>query len=163
MTKIRNRWREQKHDSRPHERARQLTSDRVKASDALKLIPQLKDDHRAIVADFELLRTATKQFENRSISNKRALLDRLALLLKEHFGKEERILFPLLNRSLGSTVCDRMSIEHANMITIVTITDEQSLPTETSLSRLDELLRTHISTEENVLFWYLDVNDKRRD
>jgi predicted transposase YbfD/YdcC len=55
-----------------------------------------------------------------------------------------------------------MSTEHAQMLSIASRSGEQSMPIEQSLRQLDELLRAHIS-EENVLFWYLDVHDRPGD
>jgi hemerythrin-like domain-containing protein len=118
-----------------------------------KLSLELMDDHRLILADFEMLRVRTQQRTNgRSQS---ILFDRLAKSLGEHFVKEERLLFPLLNRYLGSTVCNQLSTENTEMISLAKHRGEQG--SGESFTRLEKLLQKHVSTEENVLFWYLDV------
>jgi iron-sulfur cluster repair protein YtfE (RIC family) len=38
---------------------------------------------------------------------------KLAESLNKHFKREEQILFPILGRSLGSDICDRLKNEHA--------------------------------------------------
>jgi hemerythrin-like domain-containing protein len=113
------------------------------------------DDHRLIVADLELLKTNRKREGGQSDEGN--LLGRLAQSLNEHFSKEERLLFPLLNRSLGSTVCNKLSEENAEMLSVVRNDGGQVSASEESLGRLEQLLKSHISTEENVLFWYLDA------
>lgn len=81
----------------------------------------------------------------------------LAESLNEHFKKEEQLLFPLLKRSLGSNICDRLKNEHAEIMNIAKKLSTEARPVEESFSHLEQLFQGHISTEENVLFWYLDV------
>ena len=118
-----------------------------------KLSLELMDDHRLILADFEMLRVRTQHGTNgRSQST---LFDRLAKSLGDHFMKEERLLFPLLNHYLGPTVCNQLSTANTEMISLTKYQGEQG--SGESFTRLEKLLQTHVSTEENVLFWYLDV------
>jgi len=116
-----------------------------------KLSIELMDDHRLILADFEMLRVGPQQGTNgRSQS---ILFDRLAKSLGDHFMKEERLLFPLLNHYLGPTVCNQLSTENTEMIRLAKHQGEQGWPSRESLTRLEKLLQTHVSTEENVLLW----------
>ena len=124
-----------------------------------KLTLELMSEHKLIVADFELLMTSMRPHEGDDPSDKAVLFHRLAQSLNEHFMKEERILFPLLTRSLGSAVCDKLRTEHAEMMTIAMNSNEHLSPPEESLWQLGRLLQAHISMEENVLFWYLDVHE----
>jgi iron-sulfur cluster repair protein YtfE (RIC family) len=85
------------------------------------------------------------------------LLIQLAESLNEHFRSEEQHLFPLLSSCLGSGICDRLNNEHAEILSIAKKLSVQTRPPEESLSHLEQLFCAHISTEENVLFWYLDL------
>jgi len=86
------------------------------------------------------------------------LFTHLGESLKDHFKREEQILFPLLSRSLGSTVCGKMNNEHAEMLRIAKKLTDQTRPFEEHVAHLKQLFHAHISTEENVLLWYLDVH-----
>jgi len=119
-----------------------------------KLSLELIDDHRLILADFEMLRVETLGTNGCSQS---VLFDRLAKSLGDHFMKEERLLFPLLNHYLGPTVCNQLSTANTEMVSLTKYQGEQGWPSDESFTRLEKLLKTHVSTEENVLFWYLDV------
>ena len=114
---------------------------------------ELMDDHRLILADFDILRVRLQQGTNGHSQG--LLFDRLAESLGGHFMKEERLLFPLLHRYLGSTICNQLNTENTEMISLAK--GQQGSLSEESFSRLEKLLKTHVSTEENVLFWYLDV------
>jgi iron-sulfur cluster repair protein YtfE (RIC family) len=85
------------------------------------------------------------------------LFTQLAESLNEHFKREEQLLFPLLSRSLGSGICDRLKNEHEEILSTAKKFSVQTRPLEESFSHLEQLFRAHISTEENVLFWYLDL------
>jgi len=90
-------------------------------------------------------------------SSEAMLFTELAEALNEHFKREEQLLFPLLSRSLGSGICDRLENEHAKILSIAKKLNVQTRPLEESFSNLEQLFLAHISTEENVLFWYLDL------
>jgi len=113
------------------------------------------DDHRLILADFEMLRVRTQQGTDEQTQI--ILFDRLTKSLGEHFMKEERLLLPFLNRYLSNTVCNQLTTANTEIISLTKDQGNQSPPSEESFSRLEKLLQTHVSTEENVLFWYLDV------
>jgi iron-sulfur cluster repair protein YtfE (RIC family) len=81
----------------------------------------------------------------------------LAEMFNEHFTKEERLLFPLLGRCLGTKICDGLKKDHVDIIKIARKLDGRFHPVEAYVSQLERLFLTHISKEENVLFWYLDV------
>jgi len=77
--------------------------------------------------------------------------------INNHFRREEQLLFPVLDHALGSAIRDRLRGEHAEITSIaMKLSRETRLPEE-SFSKLEELFRAHTSTEENVLFWYLDL------
>jgi hypothetical protein len=66
-------------------------------------------------------------------------------------------LVPLLNRALGSDICDRLNGEHAEIMSIAKRLSAQTGQHEERFTHLEQLFRAHISTEENVLFWYLEL------
>ena len=81
--------------------------------------------------------------------------------LNEHFKREEQLLFPVVSRCLGSDILDRLRSEHAKILTLARKLNFQDRTFEQSVTQLGSLLRTHISMEENVLFWYIDVQPNR--
>jgi iron-sulfur cluster repair protein YtfE (RIC family) len=103
------------------------------------------------------LRARARHFEAEGRSNYITAFNSLEQTLNEHFRKEERLLYPLLNRSLGSPVCDKLRAEHSEIMTLAKRSTKEALPLEESFSQLTQLLHAHMSTEENVLFWYLDM------
>ena len=90
-------------------------------------------------------------------SGETMLFTRLEESLNDHFKTEEQLLFPLLSRSLGSGVCDKLNNEHAEMLRIAKKLTVQTRLYEEHVAHLKQLFHVHISTEENVLLWYLDV------
>jgi len=120
-----------------------------------RLTVRLKNDHKAIVRDLERLSTKAK-LEVRDRSGEAMLFTSLRESLNDHFRREEQILFPLLSRSLGSAVCDKLNNEHAEMLRIAKLT-EQTISFEEHVAQLKQLFHAHMSIEENVLLWYLDV------
>jgi iron-sulfur cluster repair protein YtfE (RIC family) len=94
------------------------------------------------------------------LSSDAKLFAQLAGSLDEHFRKEEQLLFPILGRSLGSDICERLSNEHAEIVNITRNLSAQTRPLEESFNHLEQLFRAHTSTEENVLFWYLDLQQR---
>ena len=152
------RWTRTRRTSTSAERRLQREDYRFGVHGRSKLTLELMSDHKLIVADFELLMTRVIQPQGDASSDRAVLFNRLAQSLNEHFMKEECLLFPLLTHSLGSTVCDKLRGEHAEMMAIATNSNEHLSPLEESLWQLGRLLQAHISTEENVLFWYIDVH-----
>jgi len=128
-------------------------SQEISAPRRSSLSLELIDDHRLILADFDMLRARTQQ--GTPDCSQSILFDRLAKSLGDHFMKEERLLFPLVNHYIGPTVCNELSSANTEMISLARYQGEQG--SAESFTRLEKLLQTHISTEENVLFWYLDV------
>jgi len=131
--------------------------DRVTAERDSSLTVQLTNDHRAITRDLERLRAAIRKLESEDRSSEVMLFIQLAESLNKHFRREEQLLFPLLSRSLGSDICDRLKNEHTEILSIAKKLSVPTRPLEESLSHMEQLFRAHISTEENVLFWYLDL------
>jgi hemerythrin-like domain-containing protein len=124
-----------------------------------KLTVRLTSEHRAIARGLRQLRAGAGKLEPDHLSSKVVLFSQLAEGLKKHFRKEEQLLFPLLGRSLGWGVCTKLKQEYAEIIDIAKKLSTQTGAGEDSFSYLEELFSAHISTEENVLFWYLDLQD----
>jgi hemerythrin-like domain-containing protein len=131
--------------------------DRVATEIASSLTVRLTSEHRAITRDLGRLRAATRKLESGDRFSEALLFTKLAESLNEHFRREEQLLFPLLSRSLSSGICDRLKNEHEEILSIAKKLSVQSRPLEELFSHLKQLFRAHISTEENVLFWYLDL------
>jgi len=119
------------------------------------LTVDLTNDHRLILRNLESLRASGRPFEGQGRSTGIAAFNRLGQTLNDHFRKEERLLYPLIGRSLGSTICDKLRAEHSAIKTMA----KESTKKAESFSQLAQLLYAHMSTEENVLFWYLDVQE----
>jgi hemerythrin-like domain-containing protein len=113
------------------------------------------NDHKLIVADFELAK-ATQTTHDGNLTES-PLIARLTHSMNDHFSKEERVLFPLLGRFLGSNICDKLRGEHTEMMRIASQPNDEVLLRKEPFDHLGDLLRAHFATEENVIFWYLDV------
>ena len=135
-------------------------ADRVDTDRDSELTVRLTNEHRAITRDLGRLRTNAKESELNPLSSDAKLFAQLAGSLDEHFRKEEQLLFPILGRSLGSDICERLSNEHAEIVNITRNLSAQTRPLEESFNHLEQLFRAHTSTEENVLFWYLDLQQR---
>jgi hemerythrin-like domain-containing protein len=78
-------------------------------------------------------------------------IDRYEIELSNHFGIEEELLFPLIERELGATpavaelIADHRALEHM-------IDQMRSAPSVELLEGFWDLLRRHIRREENELF-----------
>ena len=123
-----------------------------------RLTVQLTDDHWEITRDLGRLRASAGKLVVGDGSTEAGLFTQLAKSLNEHFRREEQLLFPMLSRSLGSGICDRLNNEHAEILDITKKLSVQTPPLEDSISHLEQLFRAHTSTEENVLFWYLNLH-----
>jgi hemerythrin-like domain-containing protein len=123
-----------------------------------RLTTELAQDHEEIVRQLDLLKATPKLVER----NSKPTIIRLQRLFAQHCAKEERHLYPILNRYLHSNVCNLLTQEHEEISKTMRKAAEQirgdgkDMHWE-SMSKLDQLLRSHFSKEENVLFWYLDV------
>ncbi len=131
-------------------------ADRVGTERDSRLTVRLTNDHKAITHDLGRLRASAGKMEVGDRSSEAMLFTELAEALDEHFKREEQLLFPMLSRSLGSGICDRLKNEHAEILSIAKKLNVKTRPLE-SFSNLEQLFHAHISTEENVLFWYLDL------
>jgi len=138
----------------------QCELDTVSTERDSRLTVRLKNDHKAITRDLERLTRA--KLEANDCSEKAIRFTRLEESLNDHFKTEEQLLFPLLSRSLGSGVCEKLNNEHVEMLRIAKKLTEQTRPSEEHVAHLKQLFYGHISTEENVLLWYLDVQQPTR-
>jgi iron-sulfur cluster repair protein YtfE (RIC family) len=119
---------------------------------------ELQNDHDAIRKEAELLQTATKQPKAESKSKLLRHCNRLQELFTNHYMKEEHVLFPLLSRYLDSSTSMTVGHEHKEISSLLRKVARQiSRNEKNSVPRLNQLLRTHFSREENVLFWYLSL------
>ena len=121
------------------------------------LTARLTNEHRAITRDLARLKTNAGKMEVGDRSSEAMPFTTLTQSIDEHFKREEQLLFPILGRSLGSGICDRLKNELEEILSIAKTLSVQTRPLEEPFSRLEQLFRAHISTEENVLFWYLDL------
>ena len=149
------RKRKRKDDANCHQPRKSLKNIRPPLPRRSKLTLDLMNDHKLIVADFELANARRGTHEGDL--NQSSLMTRLTHSMSEHFSKEERVLFPLISRYLGSAIWERLSGEHAEMMRIASRPNGDISSRDESFSHLGELLRAHFATEENVIFWYLDV------
>jgi DUF438 domain-containing protein len=116
------------------------------------LLIELQNDHDAIRREAELFQAATKRPKAESKSN------RLEELFTNHYMKEENALFPLLSRYLDSSTSKTVGREHEEISNLLRkVAHQISHNEKNSVPRLNQLLRTHFSREENVLFWYLSL------
>jgi len=118
------------------------------------LTTELAEEHKEIVRQSDLLNVV----EDNSKLN---ICIRLQQLFAQHCAKEQRLLYPLLRRYLDSNVCKLLTQEHKEISNAIRKATEQIRDDNKvacgGLSQLDQLLRPHFSKEENVLFWYLDL------
>ena len=122
------------------------------------LTERLTNDHEAITRAMGRLSAIVGKSEISERSSQTEFFTQFAKTLKDHFRREEQLLFPLLRRSLGSDVCDRLKNECAEIVKVANQLTTQARPLKESFRHLEHLFRAHISTEENVLFWYLDLH-----
>jgi len=152
----------------PKERPRRRTSEMAQrsawrsvegnAGKNSRLTAELAEDHKAIVRQLDLLKATPKLVEG----NSKPTIIRLQHLFAQHCAKEQRLLYPLLSRYLNSDVCKLLTQEHEEITNTMRKAAEHirvdcKATHWESMSQLDQLLRSHFSKEENVLFWYLDV------
>ena len=123
-------------------------------ANASELTARLMTDHNAINRELETLRT---KLDDTDWLGEAELFTRLEESLNSHFKTEEQLLFPLLRRSLGLGVCDKLSNEHAKMLRIAKKITGQTGPSDNFVAQLNQMFHAHTYTEENVLFWYLDT------
>ena len=132
-------------------------TDRVEPGSDSRLTVQLTNEHREISRDLEGLRARARESEVVAQSSRIMYFNQLTESINDHFRREEQLLFPVLDRALGSAICDRLRGEHAEITSIAKKLSQETRLPEESFSKLEELFRAHTSTEENVLFWYLDL------
>ena len=110
---------------------------------------QLTEEHREITRNLKQLNVSRR-------GSNSELFSQLANSLDAHFKKEEQLLFPRITRALGPFVCEKLTFEHTEIMKAAQNLGKQNVG-NTPIGRLEQLFLTHIGTEENVLFWYLDV------
>jgi iron-sulfur cluster repair protein YtfE (RIC family) len=131
-----------------------------------RLTLELQAEHRRIAHEVTLLRETIEQFSLEHNSKALSVSNKLERLFTKHRAKEERIMYPLLRKCLGSNVCTTLSFEHERIHELMRKAIKQISGYEKflkgSISDLDGLLCGHFSREENVLFWYLDLHYRVR-
>jgi len=119
---------------------------------------ELQNDHDAIRKEAALLQATTKQPKAESKSKLLRHCNRLQELFTQHYMKEEHVLSPLLSRYLDSSTSKTVAQEHKEISNLLRkVAHQISHNEKNSVPRLNQLLRTHFSREENVLFWYLSL------
>ncbi|MGA2791546.1 MAG: hemerythrin domain-containing protein [Candidatus Bathyarchaeia archaeon] len=130
------------------------------AGKSSRLTFELAEDHKEILRQLDLLKVTRKLV--RSNSKPTIICIHLQQLFAQHCAREQRFLYPLLSRYLDSNVCKLLTQEHEALSNAMRKAVEQIRGNGKdtyweSMSQLDQMLRSHFSKEENVLFWYLDV------
>jgi iron-sulfur cluster repair protein YtfE (RIC family) len=105
------------------------------------------------------MRVEVRKFESGDGYSEPALISQLADLLEEHFRREGLLLIPILRRSLGSDICDRLRNEETEIMSTAKGLCVQNRLLEQDFSQLEQMFSTHVATEENVLFWYLSLQE----
>jgi hemerythrin-like domain-containing protein len=78
-------------------------------------------------------------------------IDRYEIELTNHFGIEEQLLFPMIERELGKmAILAELIADHRTLEGM--IDQLRAAPSAERLEKFCELLRRHIRREENVLF-----------
>lgn len=120
---------------------------------------ELENDHDAMRRKMVLLEEASRHVGVRGNPKLLGHLNRLEELFIQHRSKEERVLFPLLQRSLGACVCEGIGLEHDGISDLMRkVSNQVSHGEKSSIPQLNLMLRGHFSREENVLFWYLNLH-----
>ncbi len=120
---------------------------------------ELQNDHDVMRRKMCLLEEASRHVGVRGNPRLLAHLNRLEELFIQHRTKEERVLFPLLQRYLGACVCEEIGLEHDGISDLMRkVSNQVSHAEKSSIPKLNLLLRGHFSREENVLFWYLNLH-----
>lgn len=120
---------------------------------------ELQNDHDVMRRKMGLLEEASRRVGVRGNPRLLGYLNRLEELFIQHRTKEERVLFPLLQRYLGACVCEGIGLEHDRISDLMRkVSNQVSHGEKSSIPQLNLLLRGHFSREENVLFWYLNLH-----
>ena len=124
-----------------------------------KSLIELRNDHDVMRRKMGLLEEASRHVGVRGNPRLLGHLNRLEELFIQHRTKEERVLFPLLQRYLGACVCEGIGLEHDRISDLIRkVSTQVSHGDKSSIPQLNLLLRGHFSREENVLFWYLNLH-----
>ena len=151
---------------RPNLSRRPNTNHHPSESDSLSIdgdsrrpstIAELTNDHTSISRELALLRATAPPVETHNHPNGAAPFSHLLHSLADHFRKEEALLFPLIKNSLGPDVCDKLRIQHSEIMAVARQSEQGR--SQESFARLAQLLRAHISTEENVVYWYVNLQE----
>lgn len=121
----------------------------------------LREEHKAILT---IISEIEKQMGSASYEALRDnSLPQLRDFLNRHIAKEEEVLFPMLQRYLGMDkgVVNAMQSEHGKIefcfsrISKSCTSGDSKLALDTK--RMIQLLKLHISKEDNVLFWLAEI------
>ena len=116
------------------------------------LIPLSQQHHNAL-ALCVLTERALAGDRSEATVNKlaRKAIDRYEIELANHFGIEEQLLFPLVERELGKMrILEELVADHRALEEM--IDQMRAAPSAELLEKFCGLLRTHIRREENDLF-----------
>ena len=116
------------------------------------LIPLSQQHHNGLALCVLTERALQSDRSDASINQlARRAVDRYEIELTNHFGIEEQLLFPLIERELGRmTIVNELIADHRALESMVDRL--RTAPSAEVLERFCELLRSHIRREENELF-----------
>jgi len=116
------------------------------------LIPLSQQHHNGLALCVLTERELASDRSDAAISRlARRVIDRYEIELTNHFGIEEQLLFPLIEREIGRmTLIDELVADHRSLEKLV---DQlRAAPSADLLQSFCALLRGHIRREENDLF-----------
>jgi len=116
------------------------------------LIPLSQQHHNGLALCVLIERALADERSEATIRKlARKAIDRYEIELSNHFGIEEQLLFPLIERELGKmTMIDELVADHRALEEM--IDQMRTAPSEELLEKFCALLRSHIRREENELF-----------
>jgi hemerythrin-like domain-containing protein len=134
-------------------------------------LAQLREEHRAIIRQLNLVRSSIKQGSRFSTEGLRELVDGLGKQMETHFKHEQETLYDPLRSALGKDNPAGSMLEgHKAMKRaynhLLSLLDDyvvrgSSHAKDSLLSGIDSLLETileYVRKEEKVIFWIAELN-----
>ncbi len=131
-------------------------------------ITPLKNDHKEIARQLDILRKAMAQSPRPSSRELGRAARRLASLIQRHLENEESTVYKPLSLTMGRhSPTDMMAREHrsirqglarlASALGEQEVNDARIEESRSRLASLQEQISAHMETEEKVLFWLADL------
>ncbi|MBI4258726.1 MAG: hemerythrin domain-containing protein [Thaumarchaeota archaeon] len=132
-----------------------------------ELTSKLRQEHALIIQEVNQImnlaqRTATT--ESYCLENLQPVVQSLKEYLNLHITREEKEFFPMLEEVMGKEDVVGLLKEEHNQIrsSIQSLVDRLDASLDLDLVKeINETLRQHISKEERVLFWLVEVKTRR--